>query len=103
MVCAIPKQGDQINRKIERLRAGEGRSRFRRVLAWALARGNWLALVVLSVKFDPFIIIVYLRRGAFNGMTRRDWGIFLLSWFIGNAWWALLCFGGIEAVRRLWA
>lgn len=88
---------------VKRLRDGEGRSRFRRVLAWALARGDWLAFIALSVKFDPFITTVYLRRGAANGMTRRDWRVFLASWLIGNAYWALICFGGIEGFRRIWS
>ena len=87
---------------VKNLRDAPATSRFGRALAWALRRSDWLACMMLSIKFDPFITIVYLRRGAFNGMTRRDWGIFLLSWFIGNAWWALLCFGGVEAFRRLW-
>jgi hypothetical protein len=86
---------------VKLLRDGEGQSRFRRVLAWALARGDWLAFVALSVKFDPFITTIYLRRGASGGMTRQDWRNFLLSWLIGNACWASLCFGGIEALRGL--
>ncbi len=53
----------------------------------------------------PFIFIVtaYLRQGAFGGMTRRDWRIFLLSWLIGNAWWSVVCFTGLTAVQWLWA
>ena len=36
------------------------------------------------------------------GMTRRDWRIFAASWLIGNGWWAVACFGGVEAVSHLW-
>jgi len=35
-------------------------------------------------------------------MTRRDWRIFAASWLIGNGWWAVACFGGVEAVSHLW-
>jgi hypothetical protein len=56
----------------------------------------------LSIWSDPFITIACLRRGAFNGMTRRDWRIFFSSFLIANGWWALACFGGIEAVSGLW-
>jgi hypothetical protein len=87
---------------VKLLRDGEGRTRFRRVLAWALARGDWIAFVALSVKFDPFITTVYLRRGASHGMTRRDWRVFLLSWLIGNAAWTFVCFGGVSLLRRWW-
>jgi hypothetical protein len=41
----------------------------------------------------------YLRQGAFGGMTRRDWRIFLLSWLIANAWWSVVCFTGLSAVQ----
>lgn len=40
-----------------------------------------------------------MRRGAFNGMTRRDWGIFLASWLIGNLEWIFVLSGGIWLVR----
>lgn len=85
---------------VKRLRDAPATSLHRRVLAWALRRGDWLACVVLSLKFDPFIATAWLRRGAFNGMGRRDWGIFVLSWLISNASWALVCFGGVEVVKR---
>jgi hypothetical protein len=39
-----------------------------------------LACILLSIKFDPFIVTVYLRRGRFGGLSSRDWRIFLLSW-----------------------
>jgi hypothetical protein len=58
---------------------------------------------MLSIYFDPFIVTAYLRQGAFGGMTRRDWRIFLLSWLIANAWWSVVCFTGLSAVQWLWA
>lgn len=71
---------------IKELRAYDGTSRFGRFLAWTLRSSEPVACVALSVTSDPFITTVYLRRGKFNGMTRRDWNIFLASWFIGNAY-----------------
>jgi hypothetical protein len=58
--------------------------------------------ILLSIKFDPIIVTAYLRQGAFGDMTRRDWKIFLLSWLIGNAWWSLPCFAGVETATGLW-
>jgi hypothetical protein len=57
----------------------------------------------ISIKFAPFIVTAYLLQGAFGGMTRRDWRIFLLSWLIGNAWWSVVCFTGLSVVQLLWA
>ena len=87
---------------IKQLRDGEAKSPWRRTLAWTLAKGDIPACVVLSIWSDPFITTACLRRGAFNGMTRRDWSIFAASCLIANVWWALACFGGIEAVTHLW-
>jgi hypothetical protein len=87
---------------VKALRDGEAKTRWRRLLAWALAKGDLPACVVLSLYTDPFITTACLRRGAFNGMTRRDWRIFFGSWFISNSWWILACFGGVEAVTWLW-
>jgi hypothetical protein len=79
-----------------------GSSRFRRVLAWALKKGDWATCLLLSLKFDPFITTAWMRRGAYCGMARRDWNILFLSWFISNAYWTLVCFGGVELARKLW-
>jgi hypothetical protein len=87
---------------VKQLRDGEAKSRWRRVLAWALNKGDLPACVTLPIWSDPFITTACLRRGAFNGMTQRDWRIFFASWLIGNAWWALACFGGIEVVSHVW-
>lgn len=79
--------------------AGAG---WRRALAWLLGRGDVVAFFALSLRFDPFVTTAYLRRGQFNGLSPRDWRIFLASVVVSNAAWALVCFGGIEAVRRWW-
>ena len=87
---------------IKSLRYYSGTNRAGRLLAWILRQSDPVACVLLSIYFDPFIVTVYLRRGRFGGMTRRDWLIFLLSWLIGNAWWSLLCFAGVETAAGLW-
>jgi hypothetical protein len=47
------------------------------------------------------ITTAYLRRGSYSGLSARDWRIFLCSVLLSNAVWALACFGGVEALRRL--
>lgn len=86
---------------VKNLRHYEGASRWRRALAWLAARGDAAAFLVFSVRYDPFITTTYLRRGAFNGMAARDWGIFLASWLIGNLLWIALCHGGVSFLRFL--
>jgi hypothetical protein len=87
---------------IKSLKDYDGQNRAGRWLAWVLRKSDPVACVLLSLKYDPFIVTIYLRRGAFGGMTARDWRMFLLSWFIGNAWWALLCYAGVESLAGLW-
>jgi len=78
-------------------------SRVRRILAWLVGRGDAIAFVVLSLRFDPFITTAYLRRNSYTGLSARDWRIFLGSVVLSNGAWALVCFGGIEALRRMLA
>ncbi|MCR4274533.1 MAG: hypothetical protein NUW02_00570 [Candidatus Campbellbacteria bacterium] len=79
--------------------ADEKEKFFHKVMQWAMRRGDWMVMLILSVKFDPFICTVYMRRGAhqYNGMTARDWRIFLVSFVIANTWWTLAVFTGLEA------
>jgi len=86
---------------VKSLRYYAGRSRLRRCLAWLLSRGDAVAFVVLSAKYDPFITTAYLRKSAYSGMTRRDWAIFLGSWLLANLIWIAICAGAIEAIRSL--
>ncbi len=69
---------------------------------WILIQSDLKACVLLSIRLDPFIVTCYLRQGAFGGMTRRDWKIFLLSWFIGNAWWSIVVFSGLSILEWAW-
>ena len=73
-----------------------------KTLAGALQRGDPIACVILSIKYDPFIVTVYLRRGEYGTMTRRDWRNFWLSWIISNAYWSVVCFTGVSAFIWLW-
>lgn len=68
-----------------------------RLLKWVLRRGDWVTLLFLSIKWDPFICVAYMRHGAhqYNGMTRRDWKIFWTSLVISNGWWTVVVFTGL--------
>jgi hypothetical protein len=62
-----------------------------------LNKSELLAFFVLSLKFDPFITVLYLRKGSyqFNGLTKRDWTIFWSSVVISNIYWSFVAFTGV--------
>lgn len=64
-------------------------------------RGDALAFLFLSIKYDPFITTVYMRRGSGNHtMTARDWKIFWMGVVVSNAWWGMVVLGAIEVFKR---
>jgi len=87
---------------VKGLRVYEGSSRWRRWIAWLIVRSDWIAFLVLSLHNDPFITTTYLRHGAYNGMTARDWRIFMGSWVLANTAWIVICFGGVQALVWAW-
>lgn len=82
---------------IKGLKAG-GESRWARLLAWMLNKSEPVAAVFLSIKFDPFIVTAYLRQGAYNGLSARDWRNFIISLVIGNAYWIAATYMGLTLV-----
>ena len=89
---------------IKDLKHGEGQRRFLRCIGSLLHRSDWLAMLVLSIQFDPFVAVAYLRPGSyhFNGLTRREWGLFWASVLVSNLYWSFIAFTGITAFRWLW-
>lgn len=73
-----------------------------RLVVWMLNKGDGIAFIALSINWDPFVTVVYMRGKdrAFGGvdgkMDSRDWKIFILSTIIGNASWALAVFAGLS-------
>lgn len=73
------------------IREHTGRRQATKLVSWVLRQNTPVALVLLSMKFDPFVTTAYLRLGAhgYSGLSRRDWKIFLSSLLIGNGYWTL--------------
>ena len=86
------------------LREGESVGRFPKAIRAILARSHWFALIILSVKFDPFIATAYLRSGSyrFDGMSRSDWRVFWTSVVISNVYWSFVAFTGVSVIQWLW-
>ena len=86
------------------LRDNDPKSLIGRMTAWAMRKGDLAMMIFLSIQFDPFITVCYMRHGAnwYNGLSRRDWKIFIGSLLIGNAYWTLAMFMGISLVEFVW-
>lgn len=79
-----------------------GTSKLRQWIAHIMKNHDWIALIFLSIHFDPFITTAYMRKGInkFNGMGKRDWIIFVASSIISNAYWIVASFYGASMVFR---
>jgi hypothetical protein len=83
---------------LKAIRECAGRGASNRLVSWVLRQRTPVALVLLSVKFDPFVTTAYLRSGAHNysGLSHRDWKIFLASLLIGNGYWMIASISMVE-------
>jgi hypothetical protein len=86
---------------IKQLKEYKGKSTVGRLAAWLMKKSDLVLLVVLSVKFDPFITTAYMRHGAheYSGMTKRDWKIFMASLLVGNIYWTIVAFAGVSVIE----
>ena len=87
---------------IKDLKHYQGKVKSGRIIGWFLKRSEPVAFVFLTVWYDPFVCMAYLRKGKFNGMTRRDWRIFFMSLLIGNGYWIIACYMGITLIEWAW-
>jgi hypothetical protein len=71
--------------------------------AWIMKKSDALFFIFLSIKFDPFITVIHIRHGAhqYNGLSRRDWGVFLTSLLIANLYWAIAVYMGISIAEAV--
>ncbi len=88
---------------VKAIRDEEKKTPFGRFISWIMSKGDPVALIVLSIQFDPFITTVYLRKGSnsFGSLSKRDWKIFAISIIVANAFWSVLMLLGIETVGGL--
>lgn len=86
---------------IKELKDGSSAGRFSQMMRRLLNKSKWLAFVALSLKFDAFITVLYLRQGSyqFNGLTRKDWIVFWSSVLVSNIYWSFVAFTGVTIFR----
>lgn len=73
-------------------------------IIWAVGKGGFIAFMALSIYTDPFITTVYMRKGwgEYNGLSRKDWMVFLISTVVSNAYWAIRTFAILEVAKFSW-
>jgi hypothetical protein len=76
-------------------------SRTKKLVSWIAKKSDPVALVLLSIHFDPFITVAYMRHGAhkYNGLSKRDWVIFIISLAIGNLYWIFAVVMGLSIIQ----
>lgn len=86
---------------IKGIKTYKGTRRIGRMTAWVLTKSEPVMILFLSIKFDPFVTTAYMRHGVhqYNGMSARDWRIFLSSVAISNLYWTLAAYMGISVVE----
>ena len=78
----------------------EGKNKAVKILSLLLRRGgNVTAFFILSFLKDPFYATAFCRKEKFNGLSKRDWLIFLASVVVSNVPWALTIFGGVKGIE----
>ena len=72
--------------------------------AQIMKKSDALLLFLLSVKFDPFVTVIHIRHGAhqYNGLSKRDWKIFISSLIIGDIYWTVVVYTGITIIGAFW-
>lgn len=68
------------------------------LLVKVLRNSRAFLFIFLSIYFDPFVAVAFERKGNFeyNGLSARDWRLFLLSLLISNGFWASTVFLGLS-------
>lgn len=89
---------------VKSLKNYNGTDRLGKITSWFLKRSDHFVMLFLSIKYDAFITAAYLRSGSqqYNGLSKRDWKIFISSLLIGNIYWTLACFMGITLFEWAW-
>jgi hypothetical protein len=72
------------------------------IAKWVFHKNKIGQFLFLSIHFDPLITAIYMRPGyhLYNGLTKRDWKIFIGSTIVSNAWWVGVSFVAVSALRE---
>lgn len=90
--------------KMSSIIASEDSVGLKLLLARVLRKSRALLFVFLSIYFDPFVAVAFERKGnfAYNGLSARDWRLFILSLIISNGFWSTTVFAGLSFFEFLY-
>ena len=88
---------------IKQLKQFEGGSFFRRMISRILKKGDWAIFIFLSIQFDAFVTMIYMREGAhkYSGFSKRDWKIFFSSFLVSFIYWNSIIITGVSIFKYL--
>lgn len=66
-----------------------------------IKKAKWLEFLILSIQTDPFIVTIFMRKGAhkYNGLSKQDWKVFFGSLAVGNTFWIIGMYFGLEVAK----
>lgn len=72
-----------------------------RLFNFVRGKGVFLTIIILSLTSNAFVVTAYLRKGVsrYNGLSKRDWVIFISSSLIINLYWVFVIGGGLELIK----
>lgn len=90
--------------KMSNIIASEDSVGLKLLLVRVLRKSRALLFVFLSIYFDPFVAVAFERKGnfAYNGLSARDWRLFILSLIISNGFWSTTVFAGLSFFEFLY-
>ena len=74
------------------------------IILWSLGKNKVVAFFALSIFTDPFMTTVFLRKGvnSYNGLSRRDWLVFIASTIVSNAYWSARAYAIMFIAKVFW-
>jgi len=75
-----------------------------KIFDWLHSRGLLFVIIFMAIKFNPFIVTAYARKGSYkyDGLSKRDWIIFISSSIIGGVYWIVAITLGVTVLEYLY-
>lgn len=66
---------------------------------------DWTLVLLIACFEDSFVATVYARKGVeqYNGLSKRDWVIFVLTTVISNVFWVFLASTAYVLLSMAWS
>lgn len=100
---AVKELVDDFFSELEKEAEESWRRKGKRMLSWLFHKNTFGPFLFLSLKFDPMITTLYMRKGAhkYDNFNSRDWKIFWGSVVVSNVYWTLFSFTWVSILINL--